>query len=72
MLVAAADREFDRRERYDRWECRSTAHWLNGHCGLSIPGSRVNGCGSLAPSNTCLATVALSTGGEAEPEEAAA
>src|SRR4029079_12678723 len=28
--------EFDRRKGYERWECRSTAHWLNWHCGLSV------------------------------------
>ena len=32
--------EFDRRERFDLWECRSTAHWLNWHCGLSMPAAR--------------------------------
>ncbi len=32
--------EFDRRERFDAWECRSTAHWLNWHCGLSMPAAR--------------------------------
>ena len=28
--------EFDRREGYARWECRSTAHWLNWHCSISL------------------------------------
>ena len=28
--------EFDRRKGYERWECRSTAFWLNWHCGLSV------------------------------------
>src|SRR5438105_14763628 len=28
--------EFDRRKGYERWECRSTAFWLNWHCGISI------------------------------------
>ncbi len=32
--------EFDRREGYDAWECRSTAHWLNWQCGLSMPAAR--------------------------------
>jgi hypothetical protein len=30
LLVAA----FDRRQGYDSWQCRSTAHWLNWRCGL--------------------------------------
>jgi hypothetical protein len=28
--------EFDRRKGYERWECRSTAQWLNWHCGISL------------------------------------
>ena len=32
--------EFDRRERFDGWGCRSTAHWLNWQCGLSMPAAR--------------------------------
>ena len=32
--------EFDRREGYAVWECRSTAHWLNWHCGLSMAAAR--------------------------------
>src|SRR3954447_14821100 len=28
--------EFDRRKGYERWEARSTAHWLNWHCGVSL------------------------------------
>jgi hypothetical protein len=28
--------EFDRREGHERWECRSTAFWLNWHCGISV------------------------------------
>src|SRR3954463_11655684 len=28
--------EFDRRKGYERWECRSTAFWLNLHCGISV------------------------------------
>ena len=28
--------EFDRRMGYERWECRSTAFWLNWHCGISV------------------------------------
>src|SRR5437016_3424178 len=28
--------EFDRRKGCERWECRSTAFWLNWHCGISI------------------------------------
>src|SRR5947207_14309933 len=28
--------EFDRRKGYERWECRSTAFWLNWHCSISI------------------------------------
>jgi hypothetical protein len=36
LLVA----EFDRRQGHARWECRSTAHWLNWHCGVSFPAGR--------------------------------
>ena len=32
--------EFDRREGHARWECRSTAHWLNWQCGVSFPAAR--------------------------------
>src|ERR1700712_3849508 len=32
--------EFDRREGYGVWECRSTAHWLSWHCGLSLVAGR--------------------------------
>src|SRR5947209_4422908 len=28
--------EFDARKGYERWECRSTAFWLNWHCGISV------------------------------------
>ena len=28
--------EFDARKGYERWECRSTAFWLNWHCGVSV------------------------------------
>src|SRR3954451_10832184 len=28
--------EFDARKGYERWECRSTAFWLNVHCGISV------------------------------------
>src|SRR3954470_16436723 len=28
--------EFDARKCYERWECRSTAVWLNFHCGISV------------------------------------
>src|SRR3954451_18203020 len=28
--------EFDARKGYERWECRSTAFWLNLHCGISV------------------------------------
>ena len=28
--------EFDRRKGYERWECRSTASWLNWQCGISV------------------------------------
>src|SRR5438477_2496159 len=28
--------EFDRRKGYERWECRSSAFWLNWHCGIAI------------------------------------
>jgi hypothetical protein len=28
--------EFDRRKGYERWECRSTAFWLNWQCGISV------------------------------------
>jgi hypothetical protein len=32
--------EFDRREGYERWECRSTAHFLNWRCGISMHTAR--------------------------------
>jgi hypothetical protein len=32
--------EFDRREGWAAWECRSTAHWLSWHCGLSLVAGR--------------------------------
>ena len=32
--------EFDRRKGYERWECRSTAHWLNWHCGINLQSAR--------------------------------
>ena len=32
--------EFDRRKGFERWECRSTAHWLNWHCGLNLQAAR--------------------------------
>ena len=32
--------EFDRRKAYERWECRSTSHWLNWHCGVSFQAAR--------------------------------
>src|SRR4051812_2039292 len=28
--------DFDARKGYERWECRSTALWLNLHCGISV------------------------------------
>jgi hypothetical protein len=28
--------DFDRRKGYERWECRSSAFWLNWHCGISV------------------------------------
>ena len=28
--------EFDRREGWARWECRSCAHWLAWHCGIDV------------------------------------
>ena len=28
--------EFDRRKGYERWECRSSAFWLNWHGGISV------------------------------------
>jgi uncharacterized protein DUF222 len=28
--------EFDRRQGYAHWECRSSAYWLNWHCGISM------------------------------------
>src|SRR5436305_6973726 len=28
--------DFDARKGYERWECRSTALWLNFHCGISV------------------------------------
>ena len=32
--------EFDQRKGYERWECRSTAFWLNWHCGISVRTAR--------------------------------
>ncbi|HVV35279.1 MAG TPA: DUF222 domain-containing protein, partial [Acidimicrobiales bacterium] len=32
--------EFDRRAGYERWECRSTAHFLNWRCGISLHTAR--------------------------------
>src|SRR3954447_26010857 len=32
--------EFDRRKGYERWESRSTAFWLNWHCGISVRTAR--------------------------------
>jgi hypothetical protein len=32
--------EFDRRAAYERWECRSTAHFLNWRCGISLHTAR--------------------------------
>ena len=36
LLIA----EFDRREGWTSWECRSTAYWLSWHCGLSVVAAR--------------------------------
>lgn len=36
LLIA----EFDRREAYLSWECRSTSYWLNWHGGLSLGAGR--------------------------------
>ncbi len=36
LLIA----EFDRREGWASWECRSTAYWLGWHCGLSVVAAR--------------------------------
>jgi Domain of unknown function (DUF222) len=36
LLIA----EFDRREGWASWECRSTAYWLSWHCGLSVVAAR--------------------------------
>ncbi len=36
LLIA----EFDRREGWAVWECRSTAYWLSWHCGLSLVAGR--------------------------------
>ncbi len=36
LLIA----EFDRREGWASWECRSTACWLSWHCGLSVVAAR--------------------------------
>ena len=36
LLVA----EYDRREAYGQWECRSTAHWLEWKCGLAAGTAR--------------------------------
>src|SRR2546425_5692046 len=32
--------EFERREGYADWGCRSTAHWLNWRCGVSLVSGR--------------------------------
>src|SRR5436309_563640 len=32
--------EFDERKGYERWECRSTANWLNWHAGISVRTAR--------------------------------
>src|SRR5207302_5942114 len=32
--------EFDRREGYADWGCRSTAHWLNWRCGIGVVAGR--------------------------------
>src|SRR5205807_3147745 len=32
--------EFDRREGYADWGCRSTAHWLNWRCGIGVVAAR--------------------------------
>src|SRR6266550_1306494 len=32
--------EFDGRKGHERWECRSTAFWLNWHCGISVRTAR--------------------------------
>src|SRR3954470_9585955 len=32
--------EFDRRRGYERWEARSTAHWLNWRCGIGLGAGR--------------------------------
>ena len=32
--------EFDRRSGAGDWECRSTAHWLNWRCGMSLTAAR--------------------------------
>lgn len=36
LLIA----EFDRRDGWASWECRSTAYWLSWHCGLSLLAGR--------------------------------
>jgi hypothetical protein len=36
LLVA----EYDRRAAYERWECRSMAHWLEWKCGLAAATAR--------------------------------
>lgn len=35
--VLATLREFDHREGWAAWECRSAAHWMSWKCGLSLP-----------------------------------
>ncbi len=37
MLLVA---EFDRREGWGTWECRSCAHWLNWKCGIDLGAAR--------------------------------
>ena len=32
--------EFDRRQGWGTWECRSCAHWLNWKCGLDLTTGR--------------------------------
>ncbi len=52
LLVA----EFDRREGWGTWECRSCAHWLNWKCGIALSAAhekvRVAHCLSKLPAVT--------------------
>jgi hypothetical protein len=37
--------EFDRRQAFEMWECRSTAHWLSWKCAMGSPHRAREGAG---------------------------